>query len=206
MLKSNQLVGAGLLIGSISCVVSCGDPSAVEPELVYAVENRFEETRLHHSDIHLEPHSLDECLVGSFGLDYSQAADQLNFIGVIGNVCDEPLSIQVPNKNDPNVFLSANGKRFRWCGVAWEFSNVWYTLELKGGETFNFGSPLTPKRGWEEGTQDFTVSIAWPKPGDRSEKFCDYGPESHYLRTYRPEISDEDRELFLRVIEERMNE
>lgn len=194
-----------MLVGSISCVVSCGDPSAVEPELVYAVENRFEETRFRESDMYEDLHHLDKCVVGAFALDHKNG-ERLNFQGIIGNVCDEPLSIQVPNKNDPNVFLSVNGKRFRWCGVAWEFSNICYTLELKGGETFNFGSPLTPRRGWEEGTQDFTVSIAWPKPGDRPEKFCDYGPESHYLRTYRPEISDEDREIFLRVIEERSNE
>ena len=178
----------------------------VEPRLVDEVEKRFEETRYRQSDMYVEPHSLDECLTGSFGLDYSQAGDFFNFIGVIGNVCERPLTFNVPNKNDPNVFLSANGKRFRWCGVAWEFSNTWHTLELKGGETFNFGSPLTPKRGREEGTQDFTVSVAWPKPGERPEKFCDYGTESHYLRTYRPEISDEDRESFLKVIEERMNE
>lgn len=58
MLKSHQLVGAGLLIGSISCVVSCGDPSAVEPELVYAVESSFEATSIRDSDLYEDLHQL----------------------------------------------------------------------------------------------------------------------------------------------------
>ena len=195
----------GPIIAAFS--LSCGDPSPVQPELKAEVTSQFESVEMKRAMGVVDIHRIDQCLLGKFQFRYEDVHSSFHILGSIGNVCEDEMVFVFPTGHiDVNFFASANGVVTQWCQTGPEWSGLWERRTLEPGQTFEFGGRTPFRKIESSGTQEFTVSIAWPKPGDRPEKFCDYGPESHYLRTYRPEISDDDREIFLRVIEERTNE
>lgn len=196
-----------LLVGLGVNMSACGETSKALPELEREVTSRFETVEMKRAMGVVDIHRIDQCLLGKFQFRYEDVHSSFHIFGSIGNVCEDEMEFVFPTGHiDVNFFASANGVVTRWCQTGPEWSGLWETRTLEPGQTFEFGGRTPFRKIESSGTQEFTVSIAWPKPGDRPEKFCDYGPESHYLRTYRPEISEENREIFLKVIEERMNE
>jgi len=188
------------IFGALS--TSCGgdDNSEVDPASLEKVQQEFDSWSMERFPLHQKQERLGECLFASWSLAKTTVNDlpegivlddRFNLNALMGNVCKEALTFTMPSSNtDAIVLLSVDGSTSKWCGVEWEWSGKWHQVTVEPGETMQVGSLLSFRGIEAVGTDEFSVQIAWPRPGDRPEEYCKYNQSTHYVRTYLPNLSE----------------